>query len=325
MLRTLLTSMLVVLVGSPVALSQESRMPETKPAVKKAADKPRVKAASKPVAVRVDARQFTGRERTVYHVKHVPAIDLANTLGELLRSETEEDAPAAKGQAVVLVPDPITNTLIVSAPAEVLEEIAYLVRELDRRPSLVRVRTLIAEITVADPKDGDAVALDDVTTSVSDKSIDELAAALKKRPGLRILARPQLTALDNQPAYLQLGQRVPRITGATVSSRGRVNNVELENVGLILGVTTRVNDDKLLTMEIDLEKSALGPEEEGVPLVVSDDGKPVRASNVDTLTVQTTISAASGQTVIVGGMSAKSETRRKEVILLASPEIVPEK
>ena len=58
---------------------------------------------------------------------------------------------------------------------------------------------------------------------------------------------------------------MPRITGASVSSSGRVNNVEMENVGLILAVTARINDDGLVTMEVDLEKSQLGDADEGTP------------------------------------------------------------
>lgn len=303
------------------AAAADDRRPNAKPAAKKPLERPRVKPTPKAVVVRLDGRQFTRRKRIVYDVKHLPALDLAHIVGELLEAEPRTEPAATKGQSVVLVPEPITNVLIISGPPEVLEEVVDFVERLDRQPPMVRVRTLIAEITVDDPKRGQAHMLDELTTSVSDEGLDELAAALRKRPGLRILGRPQLTALGNQPAFLQLGQRVPRITGVQTSSVGRTNTVTMENVGLILGVTARVNAEGLITMEIDLEKSDLGPAAEGVPISVPSDGDPVVVPNVETLTVQTTISAASGQTVILGGIAARSGSRRKELILLVSPEV----
>ena len=284
--------------------------------------RPSVKADARPIVVRLDDRHFGQRKRIVYRVKHVPALDLANTIGELLEGEPPaEPAAAARTQSVALVADVITNTLIISASPQVLEQIVDLVEQLDRQPPMVQVRTLIAEIAVDDAEEGEAELLRELSGSVSDRKIDELAAALKKRAGLRILRRTQVTALDNQPAYIQLGQRVPRVTGAQISSGGRTRSVSMEDVGLTLGVTARVNADGLVTMEIDLKKSDLGPVEEGVPVAIPKEGDPIRTPTTETLTVQTTISAASGQTVVLGGIATKSGSRRSELIMLVSPRI----
>jgi type II secretory pathway component GspD/PulD (secretin) len=55
-------------------------------------------------------------------------------------------------------------------------------------------------------------------------------------------------------------------------------------------------------MEIDAEKSALGPEREGIPITVSIDGTVIRSPRIDTTTAQATVSAASGETIILGGL-----------------------
>ncbi len=60
---------------------------------------------------------------------------------------------------------------------------------------------------------------------------------------MEILSRPQVMTLDNQPAFIQVGERVPRIVGTSINQVGQVNNIELENVGLILGVTPRISPD----------------------------------------------------------------------------------
>ncbi len=138
--------------------------------------------------------------------------------------------------------------------------------------------------------------------SASSRNVSILIRALEEARRIRVLSRPLIRTLDNQPAFIQVGQRVPRIVGSTVNTNGQSNSVTLENVGLILGVTPRISPDGNVVMEIDAEKSKIGPEEEGIPVSVSIDGTVIRSPRVDTITAQATVSAADGETVILGGM-----------------------
>lgn len=138
--------------------------------------------------------------------------------------------------------------------------------------------------------------------SASSKNVSILLRALRENRRVDVLSRPQIRTLDNQPAYIQVGQRVPRIVGSTVNQNGQSNSVSLENVGLILGVTPRVSPDGTVVMEIDAEKSSLGPEQEGIPVAVSVDGTVIRSPRVDTTTAQATVSAADGETIVLGGL-----------------------
>lgn len=153
--------------------------------------------------------------------------------------------------------------------------------------------------------------------SASSQNISILLRALQETKRMDILSRPQVLTLDNQPAFIQVGQRVPRITGSTVNQNGSQNNVELENVGLILGVTPRISPEGNVVMEIDAEKSSLGPEAEGIPVAVSLDGTIIRSPRVDTTTAQATVSAANGETIILGGLitSSKRQVNRKVPVL----------
>lgn len=149
--------------------------------------------------------------------------------------------------------------------------------------------------------------------SASSRNVSALLRALQESRRLEILSRPQIRSLDNQPAYIQVGQRVPRIIGSTVNQNGQTNTVALENVGLIMGVTPRISPDGTVVMEVDAEKSQLGPESEGIPVSVSSDGTIIRSPRIDTTTAQTTVSAASGETIVLGGLITKStqEVHRK--------------
>jgi len=138
--------------------------------------------------------------------------------------------------------------------------------------------------------------------SASSQNISILIRALQQNREIRILSRPLIRTLDNQPAFIQAGQRVPRIVGSAINVAGQSNSIELENVGLILGVTPRISPDGNVVMEIDAEKSKVGPEAEGIPVSVSTDGTIIRSPRVDTVTAQTTVSVADGETVVLGGI-----------------------
>jgi len=159
--------------------------------------------------------------------------------------------------------------------------------------------------------------------SASSQNVSVLIRALQETRELHILSRPLVRTLDNQPAFIQVGQRVPRIAGSSVSTYGQSNSIVNENVGLILGVTPRVSPDGNVVMEIDAEKSKVGPEEEGIPVAVSMDGTIIRSPRVDTVTAQATVSVADGETVVLGGMiSTEKEFFQRRVPFLSEVPVV---
>ena len=151
--------------------------------------------------------------------------------------------------------------------------------------------------------------------AASSRNISVLIRALQEDRQLRILSRPLVRTLDNQPAFIQVGQRVPRIVGSTMGVNGQTNSIDLENVGLILGVTPRISPDGRVVMEIDAEKSKVGPESEGIPVAVSMDGTIIRSPRVDTITAQATVSVSDGETIVLGGMIATE----KETVARRAP------
>lgn len=350
------------------------------------------------ILLRLDEAEVRGRQNIVYRLKNSPAMDVANAIAQLVQNEmmVEQSAgvvtPAELVQRqVFVVPEPVSNSLIVSATPRYFEEIRKVVEELDRRPPMVMIQVLIGEVSLNDIDEfGIELGLQDsilfdrsvlgdllttsttssqpgqpqVTTqtivsatntpgfnfnnqplgnsgstsalahsdivgtqglsnfalgranstlgfgglvlSASSDAVSVLLRALQECRRLEVLSRPQVMTLDNQPAFIQVGQRVPRIQATTITQTGTTNSVTLENVGLILGVTPRISPDGLVVMEIDAEKSAVGPEAEGVPISISTSGQVIRSPRIDTTTAQTTVSAMDGQTVILGGLLTKN-------------------
>jgi type II secretory pathway component GspD/PulD (secretin) len=136
--------------------------------------------------------------------------------------------------------------------------------------------------------------------------------ALQQRRCVEVLGRPQIMTLDNQPAYIQVGERVPRIAGSRFDGFAQTNQIELENTGLILGVTPRISPDGMVVMEIDAEKSKVNPIEEGIPVSVVNN-QTIRSPTISVTQAQTTVSATSGETIVLGGLITKENrevTRR---------------
>jgi len=354
------------------------------------------------ILLRLDESDIRQRKSTVYRLKNAPAIDVANSITQLLNSERQLQQVAPQQlspfqqieKEVVVVPEQVSNSLIISATPRYFDEIRAIIEQLDMRPPMVMIQVLIAEVQLANNDEfgvelgvqdsvlfdrsliGNLVSTTTSTTfgnppttvqnqnviaatqepgfnfnnqplgntastqslnqadnigsqgltnfalgrtnselgfgglvlSASSNSLSVLLRALSANRRLEVLSRPQIMTLDNQPAFIQVGQRVPRITNVSVNLGIQNNSITLENVGLILGVTPRISPDGLVVMEIDAEKSEVGPESEGVPIFVNTTGQVVRSPRFNTSVAQTTVSAANGQTIILGGLIAKSKT-----------------
>lgn len=356
--------------------------------------------------LRLDERGLNERQNEVYRLKNAPALDVANAINEFLRSEriVQQAMPGVESpfeqieREVVVVPEQISNSLILSATPRFFAEIEQLIEKLDAQPAQVMIQVLIAEVSLDNLDEfgieiglqdsvlfdrsllGDLLTTTSTTAlstdqgvvtstqqviqaatntpgfgfnttpvpslpnsgsersratsstvapqgltnfslgrmnneagfgglvlSASSESVSVLIRALQESRRVDILSRPQVRTLDNQPAFIQIGERVPRVARSTVTTGGNITNeIELENVGLILGVTPRISPDGMVVMEIDAEKSELGREAEGIPISISQQGTIIRAPIVRTTVAQATVSSADGETIVLGGLITKS-------------------
>src|SRR5262249_5201352 len=140
---------------------------------------------------------------------------------------------------------------------------------------------------------------------------------------LEVLSRPQIMALDGQPGYVLVGQRVPTITSVSLNNFGQTNNVQYQQVGIIMQVVPRISPDGLVVMQLSTEKSDVAPEAEGIPISVSASGAIVRAPRINATNAVTTVSALSGQTVVLSGLlTNRREDVHRRVPLLADIPLI---
>jgi type II secretion system protein D len=359
------------------------------------------------ILTKLDDGEVRHRKSVVIRLKNSPATDVATTINTFLTSERQILQQAGPGltsafeqieREVVVVAEPVTNSLVLSATPRFFEEVRGIVEQLDARPPMVMIQVMIASVELGSTNEfgielglQDSVLFDrsilsnlqtttnttasgaSTTTLVSanaspgfnfnnggdlgnsgnlppstgiitntspgavgsqgisnfgvgrtnstlgysglvlsaaSENISALLRALSENHRVDILQRPQVMTLDNQPAFIQVGQRVPRITSVSNNAlTGNTNSITLDNVGLILGVTPRISPDGLVVMQIDAEKSELESDATGIPIFTSPTGQVVRSPIIDATTAQTTVAAMSEQTVILGGLITKSKSK----------------
>ena len=254
------------------------------------------------------------RQTLIIRLENIPATEVAEAISQW--SEAEEAATNQPAVSVVVMAS--KNRLLVTGAQKQLLAVQGIARELDKPAAQVRVRMAIVELTLEEesPSNHESAA------KISTQDLEQAITDLRKQGSLKMVARGELLATDSLPASVHLGRRVPRITGSAVSSRGQTNTVSIENVGTIFGVSARVVDDEVVTLELDVEHSHIGPQEEGTPIASSDNGVVIRTSQIPTLTLQTTTSVPTGKTVLLAGMVQKTEQLWRKTLVLLQAEIV---
>ena len=250
--------------------------------------------------------------RVVLRLCNAPAIQLANTITNLFSAEQRTARIDAVSNAVI-VPDVISNCLLVSGSTEAVDEVRKLVAELDRAAVMIRLDIVMGDVPTASIPAAEPGAQSDQA-----KVQIDTAGGAELRKQMEVLFQAQLTTLDNQPAHLQMGRHAPTISADSMSGNPPQQNncVTPQNVGTIVALTPRASADRVVTMQLDVEDSRLAPAEEGAPIFVPSKGEPVRAPVVETFTVKTTLKIADGQTVVLGGMARQPKNGKQRVILV---------
>ena len=233
--------------------------------------------------------------------------------------------------------DESTNTLVIHALPHEVAAIRAMIAELDQYRPQVLIRVLIADVTLDHELQYGVEAFIEDTLKIRGQTATQRPAtnftlpasgfsylltgsqyqvavnALATDGRLKVLATPRVLALDNQAATISTGRRVPFINASRQTPEGSLlNTVQYVDVGIILKVTPRITSDGLVTMYVRPEVSNAAPASESVEL-----GPGVVAPVFDSNYAETTVTARTGQTVILGGLmrEQKSETRGSVPIL----------
>jgi len=146
------------------------------------------------------------------------------------------------------------------------------------------------------------------------ESVSMLFRALQDVNRVQILSRPQLMTIDNNIANIQVGSRVPRFNGQTVTNGIATNAVLDVDVGLLMQVQPRTNQDGLINMIVAITRSTLGPTSSGVAVGTDINGNAILSPIIFTTEAQTRVTAYDGQTVVLSGLITKNRSTRSRRI-----------
>jgi general secretion pathway protein D len=271
---------------------------------------------------------------------------------------------AAEGGAIPegeinVVVDETNNALVVRSFARDYKGILETIKKLDIYPRQVLIEVLLADIGLKDDTelgidfvrymDGGkwqqsitygtfshlAEAGPGVTYSIV-KEGARFAASIRAAATLgraRILTSPHLLASNNKEAKIQIGTSEPILTNTytstgtatTTTPTGFVEGtIEYKDIGTILGITPRISDGGLVTLELSIEESSL--EQRTIGRQTSEEAVAGLTSATSSFlvpafkktTAKTVLSIKEGQTIAIGGLIRKEKAVRSEGVPLLS-------
>jgi general secretion pathway protein D len=218
-----------------------------------------------------------------------------------------------------VVADDTKNSLLIMANDRDYQRVLRVIQSLDVVPSQVLIEAVIAEVTLNDDLQygvqwqlqkggtptasfsslitgGVAAAFPGFNYAVNAANIAATLSALNALTHVNVISTPSLMVLDNKTARLQIGDQVPittqTATSTVTASTAIVNSITMQDTGVILSVTPRINESGRVQLEIEQEVSS----------VVK-----TTTSNIDSPTIQqrrvkTTVVVNDGEVLALGGM-----------------------
>jgi type II secretion system protein D len=297
-----------------------------------------------------DKNSAEERKTEVVRLKNAQAVDIAAAVRDFLDQDRErvtqvlgadavQTAQRLLDREVSVVAEEISNTLLISANTRHFERIRTIIDELDRPSPQVLIQVLLTEVSVDSVRDlgvewnytksiGGGInlgsqannalsammanpAIGGYSALVTGNNFNFLLRALENDGRLEVLSRPQILTADNQPAMVNIGQRIPLITDSQTTPQGaQINQFEYQNVGVNLTVTPRITGDGFVRIDVATTNSSLSSTQVQI-------NQNATVPIIDERLATTTVSVQSGKTVVIGGLiSSTSDSRNRKVPFL---------
>lgn len=275
---------------------------------------------------------------------------------------------------VQIIPDKTNNAIVIKANNRDCKLIKGVLDQLDIVPRQVLIDVMVAEITLSGSVQygvewflqgrtgGYTVqgALDNnvgrpINTPLGSSSgftfavynpvnfMRGLMNALGSDADVNILSSPNILAVDNKEASIDVGEEVPTVTGEVTSATAGTtitNTVQYRKTGIILKVTPHINSSGLVKMDVYQEVSEKG-----------EFNTALSSYSILSRKAETSLVAQDGQTIVIGGLmqsnrsasqagvpflrkipvlgylfgATKKEVKKTELIILITPHVINNK
>ncbi len=288
----------------------------------------------------LDSSQAHERNSEVIRLRNSQAADVASAIRNFLDQErlkliqalgadAASSAERMLDQEVAVVAEPLSNTLLLSANQRYFDQVRKIIDQIDLAQPQVLIQVLLAEVTLDSTSDlgvewkyngtkngvnyntgtdlgvaNQLQTLGGYSAAVTGGDFSFMLRALKDQGRLEVLSRPQIVTADNKPASINIGQRVPLIDQSRLDAQNNLTtSFRYEDVGVNLTVTPKISSDGFVKMEIGTTNSAISSSSVDI-------NKSSSVPIINQRKANTTVSAQSGQTIIIGGLISTSDDRR---------------
>jgi general secretion pathway protein D len=246
---------------------------------------------------------------------------------------------------VEIIPDEANNAIVFKASNRDYKRVLTLLKQLDIQPRQVLINVLVAEITLSGKVEygiewflnknigslggssGDYTAQGALDSTAYKRPINSplgsatgfflsiydpvdflrgLVFALGSDSDVNILSSPNILALDNKEAVIEVGTEVPTVTGTTTSAVAGstiTNTVQYRKTGILLTVTPHINSSGLVKMELIQEVSDVG-----------EFNKELNNYSFLTRKADTSLVVEDNQTVVMAGLMKSNKTNSQSGI-----------
>ena len=235
-----------------------------------------------------------------------------------MESSSPSTAPAGE-PPLKIVADETKNSLLIMANDRDYQRVLRVIQGLDVVASQVLIEAVIAEVTLNDKLQygvqwqlakggtptasfsnavtgGVAAAFPGFNYAVNAANIAATLSALNSLTHVNVISTPSLMVLDNKTARLQIGDQVPittqTATSTVTANTAIVNSITMQDTGVILSVTPRINESGRVQLEIEQEVSA----------VVKTTTSGIDLPTIQQRRVKTTVVVNDGEVLALGGM-----------------------
>jgi general secretion pathway protein D len=263
---------------------------------------------------------------------------LLNNDPEVSTADPMADSPSTTGSGgeppLKVVADDTKNSLLVMANDRDYQRVLRVIQTLDVVPSQVLIEAVIAEVDLNDDLQygvqwalqnkygtptasfsgavtgGLAAVFPGFNYALSAGSVAATLSALNSLSHVNVISTPSLMVLDNRTAKLQVGDQVPITTQSATStvtaSTAIVNSITMQDTGVILSVTPRINESGRVQLDIEQEVSS----------VVATTTSSINSPTIQQRKVKTSVVVNDGEVVALGGMIQETTSKTSSQIPL---------
>ncbi|MBU0617638.1 MAG: hypothetical protein KKI02_07965, partial [Planctomycetes bacterium] len=307
--------------------------------------------------LKLDSEPIEIRKTFVYEPHNNTAVAIQQAISEFndadrqVFDELQEEMSASERmrREIVAVSNEDTNRVIFGYDPRREDELLDLVLDLDQPPPQVMIQVLIVEVTMdnslelgvefafqdlqytkagtTDTTTFDFVGGTDIgaagtglggfTFTITGADFNFLVRTLQNEGSLNILSRPQIVAMDNQEARIEIINDVPYPAGTSAGIGGIITtNVQRKDVGIKLVVTPHINPDGFVRMEIVQEVSDITGS-------TVDVGQGITSPIFFKREAETVVTVKDNETVVLGGLiTSREEVREQKVPILGDIPIL---